>query len=222
VDDDKLKVPSKTGGDAAHSIAKSGLGAIPVFGAGAAELFQTVLQAPIEKRRDEWMKGVGEKLQELEEQGLNLEDLQNNDQFISATMHASQIALRIHDDERLNALRNAIANIAIGAAPEETLQIIFLEFIDTLSAQHIQILALFENPTPPPTVSQGALSRVIEHNMPHLKGHNELYQQLWKDLYTKGLVNTEGINVMMTGHGLGQKRTTNLGDQFLSFISESQ
>ena len=42
------------------------------------------------------MADVGEKLLELESNGLKLEHLQNNEQFISAVMLASQAALRTH------------------------------------------------------------------------------------------------------------------------------
>ena len=168
------------------------------------------------------MASVGEKLQKLENNGLELETLQENQQFISAAMYASQLALRTHKQEKLEALRNAVINIALGQAPEEAIQNIFLNFVDTLTELHIQILKLFQAPTPPPGMSMGGLGNVIEHNMPNLRGQKDLYNQIWKDLYSRGLVSTEGINATMSGQGLGQKRSTNFGDSFLSFISESE
>lgn len=167
------------------------------------------------------MADVGEKLQELEGKGLNLEDLRENEQFISAVMYASQLALRTHKHEKLKALRSAVTNVARGQAPEETWQHIFLNFIDSLTELHIQILRVFQSPTPPPSLSMGGLSNVLEHNMPELRGRDALYQQLWRDLYSRGLVNTDGLNTTMSGSGLGQKRTTGLGDAFLTFITES-
>ena len=222
MDEEKLKVPAQSTGDVAHSIAKAGLSAIPIVGGAAVELFQNVVQPPLEKRREEWMVQVGRKLQELEEKGLNLEMLQDNEQFISAAMYASQLALRTHKREKLEALRNAVANIATGQAPEEAMQHIFLNLVDTLTVLHIQILKIFQAPTTPPNMSMGGLDRVLEHNMPEMQGRRGLYDQLWKDLYTRGLVNTEGMHTMMTGHGLSQKCTTGLGDAFLGFISEHE
>jgi len=55
--------------------------------------------------------------------------------------------------------------------------------------------------------------------MPELRSRRALYDQFWRDLYMRGLVNTEGLNVTMSGAGLAEKRTTALGDQFLWFIS---
>jgi hypothetical protein len=60
------------------------------------------------------MSEVGEKLLELEAQGLKLEDLQSNEQFISAVMHASLAVIRTQQEAKLTALRNAIINVAIG------------------------------------------------------------------------------------------------------------
>ena len=165
------------------------------------------------------MAEVGEKLQERETNGLRLEDLQNNDQFISAVMHASQAVLRTHQEAKLEALRNAVINVAKGQAPDETVQHLLLNFVDSLTELHLRILKLFQAPSPPPNVSRGGLGLVLEHNIPELQQHRELYIQLWKDLYSRGLVNTEGFNVTMTGHGLAEKRTTALGDSLLAFIS---
>ncbi len=219
--EDKLQPPKKTKGDAAHAIVKAGLSAVPVIGGPAAELFQNIIQPPLEKRRVEWMQEVGEKLRELEESGLNIEELQENEEFISAVMHASQIALRTHQNEKLQALRNAILNVAKGQVPEEALQNVFLNLIDSFTELHLRILKLFQNPEPPPNLSMGGLSNVLEHNIPELRGRRELYDQIWKDLYSRGLVNADGLHATITGHGLGQKRTTGIGDTFLQFIEES-
>lgn len=218
--DVKLETPKPSKGDAAHALIKAGLSAIPIVGSPAAELFQHVIQPPLEKRRGEWMEQVGKKLQELEENGLNLEDLQQNEEFVSAVMHASQIALRTHQKAKRDALRNAVLNIATGQAPVEALQNVFLNLVDSFTELHLQILKVFQSPPPPPNMTMGGLSRVLEFNIPELRGNRELYDQLWKDLYTRGLVNTDGLHVTMSGRGLSEKRTTGIGDAFLKFIEE--
>ena len=38
------------------------------------------------------------------------------------------------------------------------------------------------------------------------------------DLYNDGLMNTQSINISMTAQGMVAKRTTQLGDDFLSFL----
>lgn len=204
----------------AHAAAKAVLSVVPAIGGPAVELFQYVVQPPLEKRRDEWMAQVGEKLKQLETEGLKLADLQDNEQFISAVMQASQAALRTHQAAKLAALRNAVVNIAKGQAPDEALQHLFLVFVDSLTELHLQILKAFQAPVPPPGMGMGGLGNVLEHNIPALRGRQDMYGQFWKDLYSRGLVNTEGLNLTMSGSGLAQKRTTELGDRLLAFISE--
>ena len=163
---------------------------------------------------------VGEKLQELEDRGVDISKLQDNEEFITAAMHASQLAMRTHQKEKREALRNALMNIATGHSPEEALQHMFFNWIDTMSSLHIQILKLFQAPPAPANVMMGGLSTVLEHNIPALRGSTHIYGQVWKDLYIRGLVNTDGLNVTMYGPGLAEKRTTRLGDEFLRFIAE--
>jgi hypothetical protein len=212
--------PSQSKGDVAHALAKAGLSMIPLAGGPAVELFQLLVQPPLEKRRTEWMQAVGEKLRELEEKGLNLESLQSNERFVSAVMHATQAAMRTHVTAKRDALRNALLNVAVGQAPDETVQHLLLTFIDDLTEMHLRILHVFHQPPVLPGISMGGLSTVLEHAIPDLRNRREIYDQLWKDLYARGLVNTEGLHVTMSGNGLASRRTTGLGETLLQFVSE--
>lgn len=216
--DDKLQVPESSKGDVAHAVAKAGLSAIPLVGGPAVELFQLLVQPPLERRREDWMRSVGERLEDLASKGISLDSLRDNEQFISAVMHATQIALRTHETLKRDSLRNALVNIAIGQAPEEAIQHIFFELVDSLTELHIQILSVFQRPTPPSNLGMGGLVHVLEGAIPNLRGRRELYDKLWKDLYLRGLINTDSLHVTMSGQGLRQKRTTELADEFLSFI----
>ena len=220
--DDKLQPPKRTKGDAAHATVKGALSAIPIIGGPAVELFQYLFLPPFEKRRNQWMVQFCEKLKDLEKSWIRIEELKENEEFISIVMHATQIALKTHQKKKLEALQNAILNVAKGQAPEEALQYVFLNLIDSFTELHLRILKVFQNPEPPQNMSMGCLSDVLEHNIPELRGRRELFDQLWKDLYSRGLVNTGDLHVTMTGHGLGEKRTTGLGDAFLKFIEEPQ
>lgn len=216
----KFDVPTGSKGDATYALTKAGLSIIPVVGGPAAELFQYIIQPPLEKRREIWMTEVGEKLRDLEEKGLRLENLQNNEQFISAVMYASQVALRTHQAGKLAALRNALVNVAKDQAPEEAVQHLFFSFVDTFTELHLKILMVFQSPSPPPGMSMGGLGNVLEFNLPEMRGHRELYDQFWKDLYSRGLVNTDSLHITMSGAGLAERRTTGLGNKFLKFITE--
>lgn len=216
----KLKAPTTSKGDTVHAIAKVGLSSIPTVGGASAELFQLLVQPPLEKRRIMWMETVGEKLKKLEDHGFNLETLQDNERFISTVMHASEIALKTHQKEKKAALRNVILNAAKDQTPDEAVEHMFLSFIDSMSDMHMRILRLFQAPEPPPNFSTGSLNSVLEHKIPELKGRRAIYDQFWKDLYSRGLINTDNLYTILSENGLKQKRTTEIGDAFLHFIAE--
>lgn len=218
--DDKYSVPKQSKGDVAHALTKAGLSAVPIVGGPGVELFQLVVQPPLEKRRTEWMEQVAEGLKKLEATGLSIESLRDNEQFVSAVMHASQIALRTHQEEKRQALRNALLNVASGQAPDEALQLMFLNFIDVFTEWHLRILKLFQAPPPQQALVSGGLSHVLENAFLELRGQREFYDSIWRDLYLRSLVNTESLHGMMTAGGLAQKRTTQHGDKFLAFIAE--
>jgi len=140
------KTPKRSKGDIAHSVVKAALGSIPVGGNAAAEFFQLLVTPPLEKRRDEWIAEVGARLQELETKGISLDSLQANEQFISTLMQATQLALRTHQNEMREALRNAVQNSARPGAPDDSEQQIFLNFVDSFTEWHIRILRLFRAP----------------------------------------------------------------------------
>lgn len=249
--DEELKVPSRSKADAAHAFIKAGLSTIPIVGGPTVELFQYVIQPQLDKRRETWMNKVGEKLKELEEKGLKIEDLQDNEQFASAVMHASHIALNTHHEEKLNALRNAIVKIAEGQAPEEALQYMFFNFVGSLTELHLRILKFFQSPTRPPDFGSRhhpySLSNLLEDNIPELRMRQHIYDPFWRDLYIRGLVNTDDLHATIDmkaprntefllrtrfvdgllnfkyadGGVIPLKCTTHLGDEFLSFISEA-
>ncbi|MBZ5668115.1 MAG: hypothetical protein LAO04_00065 [Acidobacteriia bacterium] len=229
--DKNLQPPKPGGGDIAHTVVKAGLSAIPIVGGPAAELFSALLAPPLAKRRDNWVRSIAEGLEELEEKvsGFTVDSLRENEAFVTAVMHASQAAVRNHHQEKLEALRNAVLNVASGNAPDEDLQLMFLNFIDTLTPWHLRILRFLQGPAAyraakgmtSTNQAVGSPARVIEHTFPELRGQRAFYDQIVSDLFSRGLMNSEpsGLHAMMTASGVLAKRTTPMGDAFLAFVS---
>lgn len=228
-DQKKYEVPVSEATDVAHAVTRSGLGAIPFAGTAAVELLNMVVTPSLEKRRSKWMNEVGEGLRNLEDQmGVVLEELHENDSFIDAALEASSLAIRNSETEKIEALRNAVLNVALPNPPEKSLQIMFFSFIDTFTVWHIKLLSLFQNPQDwlqknnknLGGLTMGAMSQLINIAYPELQTKSDFYTQVWKDLYLRGLVNTDGLNTIMTLNGIVSKRTTSIGDQFLKFIHD--
>jgi hypothetical protein len=225
-DEKKYQSPEPDKGDVAHAVVRTALSTIPVVGGPAVELFAAIVTPPLERRRQEWMQEVGEALHKLEEdRKIKLDDLQNNPAFIDTILHASQVALRNSQEDKRQALRNAVLNAALPDPPEEAIQQIFIDLVDTCTAWHLRILKLFQAPSlwleaHGLQLRGNSLALVLEAALPELRGRRSFYDQIWRDLHTRGLVTIEGLHGMMTGQGLTQKRTTDMGEQFLRFIEE--
>jgi hypothetical protein len=220
----------ETKDDISYSIAKAALGSIPIVGAAASELLQLLVTPPLEKRRNEWMIEVGEKLKQLEQkEELDLTKLASNDVFIDVVLQTTQLALLTSEKEKIQYFKNVILNSAVEENPNITEVHIFLNFISTFTVWHIKILKLFDNPEDwfkkngksMPSYMAAGLSNVLEEAYPELTGKRDLYDLIWDDLSRAGLHKTSGLHTTMTGSGLMVQRTTPFGKEFLEFITES-
>ena len=223
------KKPKKSTGDVIHALTKSTISQIPIAGAPAAEIFALVVTPPYERRRDKWIESIGNGLKELAErvEGFKIEELSNNETFITTVTHASQAAIRNHQREKLEALRNAVLNAALPNSLEEDLQLMFLNFVDSFTPWHLVILKFFNNPREwgnkheikYQSYMMGSPSAILEFTFNELQGKRENYDLFAKDLFSRGLLSTDSLHTTMTEEGMFASRTTTLGQQFLSFIS---
>jgi hypothetical protein len=141
---ENYEAPKRDAGDIAHAIVRAGVSSVPLVGAAATELLQLLITPPLEKRRDEWMNKIGLALLELEmDRGIHIEDLQMNEAFITVMMQASQVAIRNHQQEKIQALRNVVFNTALSTNISEDLQSQFIRYIDELTPSHFALLKVF-------------------------------------------------------------------------------
>jgi len=222
---------NKTLGDAFHKVVHTGLGSVPLVGTPLAALFETIFTPPIEKRKEKWLKELAKVITEIQERVDNLdpEALSRNEVFISMVMKASQVAIRSHQEEKISALRNALLNSVLSNSPNEDIQAIFLNLIDEFTPWHIRLLSLVNDPAgwmknnnvKNPSWSMGGVSTVIEFCFPDLRGEKEFYRLLIRDLQSAALiVQGQILGVTMSGSGILASRTTDLGKQFLGYISK--
>src|SRR5687768_2037915 len=134
-------------GDILYAAVKAGLGSIPVLGSAATELFGLVVTPPLDKRRQEWMNEVAEKLKQLEQNNqVDFSSLSHNEQFIDTIVQATSIAIKTSEQEKIVALKNAVTNTALNVAPDKTKSQIFLNLVDSFTVWHLTILTFFDNP----------------------------------------------------------------------------
>ncbi|EJL83745.1 hypothetical protein PMI15_02542 [Polaromonas sp. CF318] len=225
------KLPEKATGDTVHAIVKSIASAVPTAGGPLSVLLETLFAPPIERRREKWFKQLAEVVSQLEQrvEGLSAENLSQNELFITIAIQATTIALRNHQDEKISALRGAILHAGLPDGPDEQLQLMFLQFVDELTPLHIAMLAILNGPVrwmeqhqmQYPGWGMGSVSAVVEHCLPVVRGRREVYEQIVRDLQARGLIHQgQFLNVNMTGNGMVESRTTEIGKAFIAYVSE--
>jgi hypothetical protein len=154
-----------------------------------------------------------------------IENLANNEMFITTFTCALTIAIRNHQEEKIEALRNAVLNTAlINSTEEEDLHLMFLNFVDAFTPWHIRILVFFNNPKEycqknginVSSLVAGPQSSVLEQAFRSLT--QDFYDQITRDLNDRGLAFDVASLHALTEELFGP-RTTPMGKRFLEFIS---
>jgi len=220
--------PQKLKDDNYHALAKGIISTIPTLGSPLSILFETVFSAPLDKRKEKWFQSLAETIEKLINKVENLtpEILSQNEIFISVSMQATQIALRNHQKEKLDALKNAIKNSINIKFIDENKILIFTRIIDDMTPLHLKILNFLSNPNKIKQDLQSKESKntqifysnnmtIWENYYPEMSSSKILISQVCKELYAKGFLSQE-----IQSLGVG-KMTSNFGDDFLHFISNS-
>ena len=178
------------------------------------------------------MDDVARGLTELQERFTNFDPatLEHNDEFLSATLRATQAAMRTHESEKIAALRNAVLNSAVYPIAEDE-HAMFIDYIDHMTTWHVRILRFMQDPMTiakhdqywvAPNTSD-ALANIVWKLYPELRERSELFRQVINDLRRYGLITVrkEDLNERRGGqvHGIHLSWTTALGDRLLSFIA---
>jgi len=223
-------LPKKTIGDVAHAAVDAVASLVP----GGSQLFNLVISTPLSKRRDAWLNRLYERLVALEAAGfLRIEDLQHNDEFISTVMQASQVAIRNHQQEKLDALRNAVVNTALGQSPDDAKREMFLAFIDTFTVWHMKALAFLRNPDGwiglhglgvQENLILGSAEAALYTVFPELYREPDFRLTLIQDLRSRSLIKPDdsGFEFATADGGKGMDVTTRLGREFIDFISDPE
>lgn len=214
--------------DITYAVAKGLVSSIPVAGAVVSELLGAIIAPPLEKRREEWMNDVGERLKKLEEdEGLDLNSLSTNEQFIDVVLQATTLALKTSQEEKLLAFKNIISNAAKDENPDSARVHIFLSLVDSFTEWHLRILNLINNPRKwfeernikVPSYMMSSISRLIKDAFTDLSNEDDLIDLIWEDLKRAGFHRSGDVKTSMSGDGILSKRTTELAIEFLAFIS---
>jgi hypothetical protein len=209
-------------------LAKITASAVPVFGGTAAEVIETLFRPTIDARRDEWLKSLADAFFRLQGkvEDFSLEQLSQDESFMTTFVTASQAAMRTHQEEKREALRNAVLNAALRTEPDEDMQVVFLGLVDRFTSWHLRILSLLNDPVASanqvnfkPSGTLGSMQTLITGVYPDIKEHKEFYELIYSELMASGLIVSGPISISINAEAMFQRRSTTMGARFLKFIS---
>jgi hypothetical protein len=191
---------------------------VPALGALVSELYSAILKPPLTKRTAEYLIYIEERLVKLEREidGFRIQNLSAKPIFISVFMQAYQIALRNHQEGKLEVLRNAVINVAKPEFPEDDIYMIFINWIDTFTPWHVRILHFLDE-------TKGAVAdqlvEIVCKKFSELSDERAFASQIIKELKDHGLIKDTGEIVFPDEEVTIPFYTTGLGKKFLKFIA---
>lgn len=210
--------------DAAHDIAVAGSGAVPFVGGLIGELIDSVWKSSLERRQLDWHQDVNTCLEGLVGKVDGLEERLKREGFLSLYLEASVAALRTHEEDTREQLRNAVANAALGVEPEDW-QFIFVSILSELRPAHVQLLTYLDEPTV--FLDEAVIKQTERSPMTNVKHvakevftdwGNEYFDEVARQLSNLGLI--QNLGGSMSGRGVLARRTTDLGHRFLRFVAD--
>jgi hypothetical protein len=220
------RYPEPDGADTVHATARALISLLPGAGGPVDELLALVLTPSVTRRRDNWFKELADVVEEVKEklEGFKVEDLAQNEAFVSATIQATRIAAGTDKEDKRKILRNALLNVALGTGPDEDTQQIFLNIVDAFTASHVRVLDVLwrgagrmtailwdQNRVPMNARNYGS---AIEALVPELKGQGALAEYILIDLRNRGFTQLNSLSNSFPQGGT----ITNMGVQFMRFV----
>lgn len=168
-----------------------------------------------QNRFNEWKEAVDERLDRLEETIIN--KLPKNEIFATVLLLSAQLALKTNK-QKTQLLANAVANSATTNLSEERV-VILLNCIEKYTIPHLKLLRFLYNPKDYNLRELMMGSPMTLYDDIYPNRDKSLDSIIIRDLYTDGLINTDGLNATMSYFGAVEKRTTALGDDMIEFFN---
>ena len=199
--------------DVVEGVAKSILSEIP-YVKFFAQAVDSIKGNVLQRRYELWQESVGKKLSELPREISS--KLGANDSFATMLIKATELASKTNG-KKMGYLANAVKYTAENEIDEDNL-IIMLNCIEKYTLSHILILNYLQNPSLYSNGKQYIAGGLFTYFDDYYPDFNKAFQDIiLKDLFRDGLVNTD-TGGTMTSAGMEAKRTTELGDLFITLF----
>lgn len=197
--------------DVIEGVAKTVLSEVPYL-KYFTQVVDSIKGNVLQRRYEQWQEKVGKRISELSQEVSS--KLGENDSFATMLIKATELASKTNG-KKMDYLANAVKYTAENEIGEDNL-IIMLNCIEKYTLSHILILNYLQNPSLYSNGKQYIAGGLFTYFDDYYPDFNKAFQDIiLKDLFRDGLVNTD-TGGSMTSAGMEAKRTTELGDLFIT------
>jgi len=171
----------------------------------------------------QWFNHLADRLEELE---IKVENLAGDERFITVLTQSMLIAIRSHQEEKLDALRNAVINTAKSLFADDNVYLMFLNCVDAFTPWHIRVLNHLKSREFPMRDGGVDIRRIndplteeIRSIFPENEFDSHFIRQVFNDVSSRGFITITTLSQTEDGEEVSQARLTQLGRDFLRFIS---
>lgn len=179
-----------------------------------------------QQRRHEWEEIFEEKLQNIQDE-IDLTKIESIPNFAQILLSAGQGAMSDIEEDKVALYVNAVVNSIKNENIDDTKKHIFLNMLRDFTLLHIEALKFFRQPHQQAagfqhqvTLSQRTMYDIIVEMEPKLDSGEAILDAVLQDLKTKSMLLIDRVDNIHISFGIN-KLTTDLGDEFINFISES-
>lgn len=215
-------MPERTARDHARTAGDAVVAGVPFVGGSLGVLLGEVVRPSYQKRVDAWLVELGEVVERLESDSDNFEwkSLEDNELFVSAVVHATEIALGTALEDKIEMLKSGLANIATGEMSDDFLAMRFLTFVEELTPEHFYVLAYSVDPAPSNS-SWGPEDKATPRSLidlSDLEVKPSIVDLIIADLASRSLIDTSTLSKTAAGDDALTSFATSLGRQLIKFV----
>lgn len=216
------------GEELSTAVVKGLLSAVPLAGGLVAEIAALYFD-PLKKRNERWVLAVTDALNELHTRASRgPEELAKDERFLSMLYHATSIAWKNHQEQKINLLKAGLVSAGTNPDISDDRCFQYLRLVDELTVSHVRLLQEFWLHAEQISACTGleaihSLICPVDNNWLS----REQFRVLVEDLQTRFLVHRGDIEDFPEFESRGDYvepirmktfRVTEFGCQFLSFV----
>jgi hypothetical protein len=182
-----------------------------------------LVKPSIEKRKEKWLNLIVDSINVLSDKIDNINKMFQDETFVTFIINTTQSAMRTQQDEKIIMYKNVLINSYICKQIDLDKKMIFLNWLDNLTLTHMKVLSFMNKPSEfcdnPNGSTMYTIAEIMRMSFSDFNDNRQIYENVVKDLYYKGLINTDNISTHMTSSGAFATRTTDVGKEFITFVS---